>query len=1057
VPRAIALSFPVAVLALLAGGSAVPAGAATPTASYRQDALAASPVSYWRLGETSGTSAADETGTNPGTYSNVLLDQPGALFCDSNPSASFDGAQSYMRVPASPSLDMTSGVTVELWVKRRTISSTYQVLVGKPGNGVSKFENYAVWLAPSNKLTAYFGNGSTSVGVQTPPITDTNWHHVVATHNGSTVRTYVDGALKQEVATTVQLTANTEPLNLGRANNNTYFFNGWLDEVAIYPTALPATTIQAHYAKGVPGVAPPCLSLTTPANGRQTANGNVTFSGTAGSAAGDLSAITVKLYAGATADGTPEQILSASRDWDNSYSVSTEVANGTWTAQAEQMNVAGATGFSSANTFVVNSGPSPPTITSAPPDLSGSASASFEFSHEQTGVTFRCSLDDLEFTDCTSPQSYTDLADGSHTFEVAAVDENGNAGFPARRTWTVDTTPPAIELTSPANGDSRLEWPTFTGTGGTAGGDASTATVKLYPGSAPTGTPLQTLPATLGTGGAYAVIASAPLDPGTYTAQAEQSDSVGNTGSSSANTFTVGDPVVFAAGSIASCHDSGASRTANLLAGVPDALVQLLGNNAYENGQPSDYQGCYDPTWGAAKARTRPAVGNHDMLTLTGGPPAGTGYVNYFGDQLAPLGQSAGDLTKLYYSYDLGAWHIVVLNDTCINPNINGGTPGCDEAAQEQWLRNDLSTHPNDCVLAVSNRPRWSSDGNGNRVSEGVYWNIFYHYGVDLVLAGATHHYERFAPQDPSGNLDLSYGIREIVSGHGGYASNALVALQPNSEAYDDTSYGVLKLTLHSGSYDWEFVPVADGVEPGGGSFTDSGSSNCHGAPPVSLLPYREQVLAASPAAYWRLGETSGTSATDEIGANPGTYNNVLLDQTSALFSDSNPSASFSGTQSYVRVPASPSLDMTSAATVELWVKRRTISSTYQVLVGKPGNGVSKFENYAIWLAPSNKLTAYFGNGSTAASVQTPPITDTNWHHVVATHNGSKVSIYLDGVLKQVVTTTVQLTANTQPLNLGRSNTSTYFFNGWLDEVAVYPAALPAQTILAHYNRGSNP
>ena len=127
----------------------------------------------------------------------MQLNQPGALTCDSNPSASFSGTQSYVRVPASPSLDMTSAVTVEVWAKRRTITNTYQVLVGKPGNGQSKFENYALWLAPSGRYTAYFGNGSTSVAVTTQAITDTNWHHVVATHNGSSVRIYLDGVLKE--------------------------------------------------------------------------------------------------------------------------------------------------------------------------------------------------------------------------------------------------------------------------------------------------------------------------------------------------------------------------------------------------------------------------------------------------------------------------------------------------------------------------------------------------------------------------------------------------------------------------------------------------------------------------------------------------------------------------------------------------------------------------------------------------------------------------------------------------------------------------------------------
>jgi large repetitive protein len=238
-------------VALAAGATAGLAGAAAPTSNYRQDVLASAPSAYWRLGETSGATAADETGTNPGTYSNVSLNQPSALACGDNASASFDGTQSYVRAPASPSLDMTTAVTVEFWAKRRTISSTYQVVVGKPGNGQSKFENYGLWQTPSNRYTAYFGNGTTYVAVSTPVITDTNWHYIVATNNGPTVRMYLDGVLKEGTSTTLQLTANTQPLNIGRANSNNNFFNGWLDEVAIYPTALPAQVILAHYNRAL--------------------------------------------------------------------------------------------------------------------------------------------------------------------------------------------------------------------------------------------------------------------------------------------------------------------------------------------------------------------------------------------------------------------------------------------------------------------------------------------------------------------------------------------------------------------------------------------------------------------------------------------------------------------------------------------------------------------------------------------------------------------------------------------------------------------------------------
>jgi hypothetical protein len=1042
-----------ALLGALAGASAMLATAATPTSSYRQNVLADSAGAYWRLGETSGSTAADELNANPGTYNNVTLNQTGMLACDANPSASFNGASSYVRVASSSSLNMTSAVTVEFWAKRRTIATGYQVLVGKPGNGQSKFENYAVWLS-NNRYQAYFGNGTTFVTVLTPTVTDTNWHHVVATDDGSTAKIYLDGVLKASTATTLALTANNNPINIGRADGGGYFFNGWLDEVAVYPTALSAAAVQGHYQKAMSDLVPPCFSLTAPANGATLTDSAVTLAGSAGAAAGDSATVTVKVYTGETATGTPTQTLSATRQPDNSYSVSTTLTDGTWTAQAEQSNTGGGTAFSAANTFSVNAtGPPSPTIASGPSDPTNSTNASFDFSDSQSDVTFRCALDDAAFADCTSPQSYGGLVDGSHRFRVKAVDSQSHESSPASFTWTIDATPPAVALTSPANGGSRGVWPTFTGTGGTANGDSPTVAVNVYTGSSAGGTPLQTMFATRGSGGAFTVVAGAPLNPGTYTAQAQQTDSLGNVGTSAANTFSVGDPVIFAAGSLASCYDSGAGRVVgSVLSTEPDALLQTLGNHSYENGQPSDFACGYNQTYAAVKARTYPAVGNHDMYVTSEGP-GGVGFHNAFDAQLAKLGPTASDPTKVYYSYDLGAWHIVVLNDTCLVSG-SGGTPGCDEAAQEQWLRNDLATHPNDCVLGIANRPRWSSDTNQSRTDHQVYWDIFYQYGVDLVLAGAAHHYERFAPMDPSGNLDLTYGIRQIISGHGGYGSNPLYSLMPNSVVYDDTSYGALKLTLHSGSYDWQFMPVADNVDPGGGSFTDSGSGNCHAAPPSSLLPYREQVLAASPGAYWRLGETSGTSAADETGANSGTYNNVLLGEPSALSSDPNPSASFSGAQSYVRVPDSPSLDMTSAVTVELWAKRRTISSTYQVLVGKPGNGQAKFENYAVWLGTSNRYTAYFGNGSTSVAVTTPAVTDTNWHQIVATDNGSRVRIYMDGVLKQDVATTLQLTANSLPLNIGRANANNYFFNGWLDEVAVYPTALPAQTILAHYNRG---
>ncbi|HMH07509.1 MAG TPA: hypothetical protein VK579_12590, partial [Terriglobales bacterium] len=97
------------------------------------------------------------------------------------------------------------------------------------------------------------------------------------------------------------------------------------------------------------------------------------------------------------------------------------------------------------------------------------------------------------------------------------------------------------------------------------------------------------------------------------------------------------------------------------------------------------------------------------------------------------------------------------------------------------------------------------------------------HAGADIVINGHDHDYERFGLQDPQGNADPKHGIREFVVGSGGKNSHRVMAApKPNSEVRSADTFGVLKLTLHSKSYDWEFVPEA------GKSFTDSGGGQCH-------------------------------------------------------------------------------------------------------------------------------------------------------------------------------------------------------------------------------------
>jgi acid phosphatase type 7 len=271
------------------------------------------------------------------------------------------------------------------------------------------------------------------------------------------------------------------------------------------------------------------------------------------------------------------------------------------------------------------------------------------------------------------------------------------------------------------------------------------------------------------------------------------------------------DPVMVGAGDIAVCYggdpaQSNAAQTARVIGQYPDAAIFTLGDNSNEDGSGEQYADCFGPTWGQYLDRIHPTQGNHDTYTDGGAP-----YYTYFGESAGPAGQG-------WYSYDLGAWHIVVLNGNCAV--VDGCDPG---SPQETWLAADLAAHPARCTLAYWHQPRFSSgSGHGNDPDVQPLWEDLYTAGAEIVLNGHDHDYERFAPQDPTGQPDEIHGIREFVAGTGGAGQREFGELQPNSQVRQTGSYGVLKLTLHAYSYDWEFITTL------GPSITDSGTTLCH-------------------------------------------------------------------------------------------------------------------------------------------------------------------------------------------------------------------------------------
>ncbi|HEX9189727.1 MAG TPA: metallophosphoesterase [Vicinamibacteria bacterium] len=257
-------------------------------------------------------------------------------------------------------------------------------------------------------------------------------------------------------------------------------------------------------------------------------------------------------------------------------------------------------------------------------------------------------------------------------------------------------------------------------------------------------------------------------------------------------------------GTAAACH---MRATSDLLAGTSLDAVLVLGDNQYEDGAFVKYQASFDPSWGRLKPLIRPVPGNHEYVT-----PGAGGYYAYFG-------AAAGDPARGYYSYDLGAWHLIALNSNCAQ--VGGCGPG---SPQEQWLGADLAAHAGRCLLAYWHHPRFSSGSHGNDPAYDAFWQRLYQAQADVVLVGHDHLYERFAPQAPSGVADPARGIRQFVVGTGGKNHVPVAAVKPSSEVRDDATFGVLRLTLRPDGYDWQFVPDASGT------FTDAGSGTCHAA-----------------------------------------------------------------------------------------------------------------------------------------------------------------------------------------------------------------------------------
>ena len=260
-----------------------------------------------------------------------------------------------------------------------------------------------------------------------------------------------------------------------------------------------------------------------------------------------------------------------------------------------------------------------------------------------------------------------------------------------------------------------------------------------------------------------------------------------------------GPQVLVGAGDIGWCGLAGSEATGRVLDSIGGAVF-AAGDIAYPNGSAQNLAQCYDPAWGRHKSRTYPVPGNHDYEQ-----PGAAAYFAYFGSRAGPPGLG-------YYSFTLGAWHVIALNSEIAT---DAASP------QVAWLKSDLADNHPACTAVIWHKPLYSSGPNGDNLFMRDIWRVLYDANVDVIINGHDHDYERFAPQDPDGRRDSARGIREFVVGTGGAQLYGFATPHSNSEAWFSV-WGVLRLTLRANDYDWQFVPIA------GQSASDFGTGLCH-------------------------------------------------------------------------------------------------------------------------------------------------------------------------------------------------------------------------------------
>lgn len=313
-------------------------------------------------------------------------------------------------------------------------------------------------------------------------------------------------------------------------------------------------------------------------------------------------------------------------------------------------------------------------------------------------------------------------------------------------------------------------------------------------------------------------------------------------------------------------RDAAQTATAEQVEAMKPALVAILGDEQYQNGYYSDFEGSFEKYWGASKFLQRPAPGNHEFYDNHGQTGVrGLGYFDYYngirhdqeGKELTdtvtnpktgvtvsqpapqPNGQAGefGQTGNGWYSYNLGSWHLISLNIECADEPGGCSSSGSWFSGETKWLEHDLNVDHSQCTLAYWHQPTFSSTASPSTSdsTEGetadTWWKLLYAHHATLVLNGHDHVYSRFAPMDPAGNYDPRHGIREFIVGTGGESLDTVNPSTPNLQAWADQYYGVMKFTLKPEGYAWNYQSAMESPSAPTGTpatYSDTGSGRCN-------------------------------------------------------------------------------------------------------------------------------------------------------------------------------------------------------------------------------------